>query len=92
MQFAPVLWTVWFALFLLLIIVNIIAGRFARDEDDQLLLHDSMEHVRQEQAVIVARLNKVEPLKRILVWMLGAMTVVVAGYYLMDVYHQLFNL
>jgi len=24
--------------------------------------------------------------------MLGAMTVVVAGYYLMDVYHQLFNL
>ena len=92
MQFAPVLWTVWFALLLLFIIVNIVAGRFARDEDDPLLLHESMDHVRREQAVIVARLNKVQPFKRALLWMLGAMTIVVAGYYVMDIYRQLFSM
>lgn len=88
MQFAPVMWVVWSALLLLFIVVNLISGRFARDEDDQLILQDSLEHVRQEQADIVARLNRIEPLKRTLMWLVIAMTVVVIGYYALNIYHQ----
>ena len=89
MHFAPLMWVVWSALFLLFVAVKLIADRMARDEDDELILHESLDHVRQEQAAIVARLNRVEPLKRTLMWLVIAMTVVVLGYYALDIYRQL---
>lgn len=89
MHFAPLMWVVWSALLLLFVAVKLIADRVARDEDDELILHEAMDHVRQEQAAIVARLNRVEPLKRTLMWLVIAMTVVVIGYYALDVYRQL---
>ena len=89
MHFLPVMWLVWSALLILFILVSLISGRIARDEDDELILHDSLDHLRQEQATIAARLHRVEPLKRTLLWLLGAASVVMIGYYLMDIYHQL---
>ena len=89
MQFAPVMWVVWSALLLLFAIVHVIVGRLARDEDDEVILHDSLDRVRQEQAAITARLERVEPVKRALMWLLVAMTLVVIAYYALDVYRQL---
>ncbi len=89
MQFAPVMWVVWSALLLLFAIVHVIVGRLARDEDDEVILHDSLDRVRQEQAAITARLERVEPVKRTLMWLLVAMTLVVIAYYALDVYRQL---
>jgi len=89
MHFAPVMWVVWSALMLLFAIVHVIAGRIARDEDDEVILDDSLDRVRQEQAAITARLDRVEPVKRTLMWLLVAMTLVVIAYYALDVYRQL---
>jgi hypothetical protein len=36
----------------------------------------------------VAKVAKVEPVKRLVLWALGAMTVVVLGYYVMDIIRQ----
>ncbi len=89
MHLLPMIWVVWCALLLLFTVVSLIAGRLARDEDDELILHESLDHVRQEQAAIVARLHRVEPLKRMLMWLLLAVTLVVIGYYALDIYRHL---
>ncbi|MFP5277077.1 MAG: hypothetical protein ACLGPM_08175 [Acidobacteriota bacterium] len=83
------IWVVWCVLLLLFTVVSLIAGRLARDEDDELILHESLDHVRQEQAAIVARLHRVEPLKRMLMWLLLAVTLIVIGYYALDIYRHL---
>ncbi len=89
MHLLPMIWVVWCALLLLFTVVSLIAGRLARDEDDELILHESLDHVRQEQAAIVARLHRVEPLKRMLMWLLLAVTLIVIGYYALDIYRHL---
>ncbi len=89
MHLLPMIWVVWCVLLLLFTVVSLIAGRLARDEDDELILHESLDHVRQEQAAIVARLHRVEPLKRMLMWLLLAVTLIVIGYYALDIYRHL---
>lgn len=84
----PGIWVVWGLLLLLFLALKVYANRLSRDEDDQLVLDDSFEHVRAEQAAIVARLNKVQPLMRTVVILLCVMTVVVIGYYVFDAIRQ----
>ncbi len=86
--FVPVMWVLWGALVLLLFGLKIYSDRLARDEDDQLVLDEAFEHVKAEQAVIVAKVHKVEPLRKAVLWMAGAMTVVVIGYYVVDMISQ----
>lgn len=73
---------------LLFLALKVYTGRLSRDEDDQLVLDDSFEHVRAEQAAIVARLNKVQPLQRTVLVLLCVMTVFVIGYYVVDAIRQ----
>lgn len=91
MQLALILWIIWGILLLLTIIVKIYAARTSRDEDDQLVLQDSFDNVKAEQAAIASRLHKVQPLQNALWWLLGAMTLVVIGYYGFDVFRQLYQ-
>ena len=84
----PVMWSVWGALVLFLIALKVYASRLTRDEDDQIILDDSFNHVRAEQASIVARVNKIQPLQRAAMWLAGAMTLVVVAYYAIDFMNQ----
>lgn len=84
----PGMWVVWGLLVLLFLALKVYTGRLSRDEDDQLVLDDSFEHVRAEQAAIVARLNKVQPLQRTVLVLLCVMTVFVIGYYVVDAIRQ----
>lgn len=84
----PGMWVVWGLLLVLFLALKVYAGRLSRDEDDQLVLDDSFDHIREEQAAIVARLNKVQPLMRIVLVLLCIMTAVVIGYYVMDAIRQ----
>jgi uncharacterized membrane protein YjfL (UPF0719 family) len=86
--FAPVLWSVWGGVVLLLIILKVYSGRLARDEDDQIILDDSFNHVRNEQAAIIEKVHKIEPVQRVAMWAAIAMTVVVIGYYIVDILNQ----
>ena len=85
MTFVPVMWTVWGVSLLLLAALKLYIGRMTRDEDDQLVLDESFSRVKQEQAEIMAKVNKIAPLLRANMWLVGAMTVFVVGYYVRDV-------
>jgi anaerobic C4-dicarboxylate transporter len=86
--FVPVMWSIWGLLVVLLAAVNLYASRLARDEEDQIFLSEGFTEERSAQAAIAEKVNKIEPYKRLALWMLGAMTVFVVGYYIFDVIRQ----
>ena len=86
--FAPVMWSVWGAFVLLFIVVKIFTGRVARDEDSQIFLGDAMQKEKFAQAAIVEKVNKIEPVRKATLVLVGLSTVFVVGYYLFDIYKQ----
>jgi len=86
--FVPIMWSVWGVLVLLVLVLKIYSGRLTRDEDDQIILDDSFDRVKNEQAAIVAKVHKIEPITRVALWFAGGMTVVVVVYYAIDFYRQ----
>ena len=83
--FVPVMWSVWGVLVLLMICLKIYAGRLTRNEDDQLILDDSFDNVKAEQAAIMAKVAKLEPVLRIVFWLAVAATLLVIVYYVRDI-------
>jgi hypothetical protein len=88
MSSVPVMWVVWGVLLLVFIAFKVYVSRISQNEDDQLVLHDSSDHVRKEQEAIMAQLEKTKPVGRTLLGLLGVMTIYVAGYYVVDIVHQ----
>ncbi len=86
--FVLVMWAVWAAFVLLVLVLKIYAGRLSRDEDDQLVLDEAFSHVKTEQAAIMARVHRIQPIQRAVLILTGAMTLVIIGYYVMDVINQ----
>jgi anaerobic C4-dicarboxylate transporter len=86
--FVPVMWSIWGVLVVLLAAVNLYASRLAKDEEDQIFLSEGFAQERSAQAAIAERVHKFEPMKRLALWMLGAMTVFVVCYYIFDVIRQ----
>jgi hypothetical protein len=86
--FVPVMWVIWGLLVLLMLALKIYTGRLSRDEDDQLILDDAFDNLKTEQAAIVARVNKVQPLRKASMWLAVAATVFVIGYYVWDIFGQ----
>jgi hypothetical protein len=82
------MWSVWGLFVILLAVVNLYASRLGRDEEDQLFLGESFDHEKSAQAAILAKVNKVQPFKRLALGLVGAMTLFVVAYYVLDVIHQ----
>jgi hypothetical protein len=90
MTLVPVMmWTVWGALVVCLAALFIYRMNLTRDEDDQIVLDDSFDNIKNQQAAIVAKVNKLEPWVRSFLWLVGIMTVVVIAYYVHDIMSQL---
>jgi ribosomal 50S subunit-associated protein YjgA (DUF615 family) len=68
--------------------LKIYTGRLTRDEDDQLVLDSAFDRIKNEQAAIVAKVEKIEPLRKAALWLVVAATVFVIGYYVFDVVQQ----
>jgi hypothetical protein len=83
-----VLWSVWGVLIVLLVGLKLYCDKVSQDEDDQIVLDDAFEHVKAEQAAIVAKVHQVEPVRRVVMWLTAAMSLVVLGYYGMDILNQ----
>lgn len=88
MTMVPVMWAVWAALVLVLAALYIYRSRLERDEEDQIFLDDSFSHERAEQAAIVAKVNKIQPILRVSLILASLATVFVIGYYILDVVNQ----
>lgn len=88
MPIVPWMWIVWVALLIVFIAFRVYVYRMSRNEDDQLALQDSSAHLRQEQEAIAARLEGARPVGRAILAVFGAMTIYVAGYYVLDMVRQ----
>ena len=88
MAMVPVMWAVWAALVLILAALYLYRSRLERDEEDQIFLDDSFSQQRTEQAAIVAKVNKIQPVLRVSMILTSVATVFVIGYYVMDFMKQ----
>lgn len=89
MTFVPVMWTVWGALVVVMAALYVYRISLTRDEEGQIFLDDSFEHEKAAQAAIVAKVTKVEPLLKVMQWLVAAMTALVVLYYVHDILLQL---
>jgi hypothetical protein len=88
MTFVPAMWIVWVVLLLSSVILKLYVSRLGRNEDNELILLESSEHLRVEQADIHSRLHKVEPVQRAFLWVWGAASLFVLAHYVHDVVDQ----
>ena len=86
--FVPVMWSIWGLLVVLLAVVNLYQSRLARDEEDQIFLGEGFTEERSAQAAIADKVAKVEPVKKLALGLVGAMTLFVVGYYVFDIIRQ----
>jgi hypothetical protein len=89
MTFVPAMWIVWSAFVCFAAALYIYRSNLTKNEEDQIFLDDSFSHEQAEQAAIVARVAKVEPIVRIARWLVAGMTVIVVAYYVRDILLQL---
>jgi hypothetical protein len=82
------MWGIWGGLVVLLFAVHLYQSRLARDEDDEVFLGEGFENERAAQAEITAKVNKVEPVLKVLKWLVALATVFVIGYYIWDIINQ----
>jgi hypothetical protein len=88
MTFVPAMWIVWVVLLLLSVILKLYVSLLGRSEDNELILLESSEHLRLEQADIRSKLHKVEPIQRAFLWVWGAASLFVLVYYVHDMVNQ----
>jgi hypothetical protein len=82
------MWAVWGALVLILAGVWIYRSRLERDEEDQIFIDDAFSHEKVAQAAILERVNKVQPIMRVMLILTGVATLFVIGYYIFDIINQ----
>ena len=88
MSFVPTMWIIWGVLAALLAGLHVYKSRLERDEDDQLFLDDSFDHMKNAQAALVAKVHQIEPVERVALWLTVAATIFVIGYYVVDFLNQ----
>lgn len=88
MGIVSILWAVWGMSFAFMAGVTIFAARVGRNEEAQIFLADSSNRIKSDQDAILARVNKIRPLKLTALGIVVVMTVIVVGYYLFDIFHQ----
>ena len=86
--FVPAMWSTWGAVVLIYVVLHLYRSRLTRDEEDQIFLDDSFTHEQTAQAAIIAKVNNIEPLVRGSLWLVGAASLFVVVYYVMDIVKQ----
>jgi Tfp pilus assembly protein PilN len=81
---SPLVWmlTVWGVLTGVLVILLIYRGTLTMQEDDQLFLDDTKSQLQQDQAELIAKVNKINPFVKILGAASGIMFLVIAGMFI----------
>lgn len=88
MTFVPMMWSVWGVLVLFMAALFLYRSNLTRDEEDQIFLDDSFEHEKTAQAAIMTKVNKVQPVLRAAMALVGIATLFVIGYYVLDIVNQ----
>jgi hypothetical protein len=83
-----IMWAVWAAFVLLMLALKMYTDRLARDENDQLTLDEAFDNLKTEQAAMMAKVNQLKPIRRVVLGLTGVMSLVVVSYYVLDVVNQ----
>jgi Tfp pilus assembly protein PilN len=86
--FVPMMWALWFVLILVFVALSVYISHLAKNEEDQLYLYESSSHVKAEQDAMLARVQRIEPFKRIALALAALMTLFVIGYYVLNMVNQ----
>ncbi len=89
MTFVPVMWAVWAALVVISSALYLYRSRLTRDEENQVFLDDSFNEEKVAQEAIVAKVNKIQPVLHLTLWILAAVTLFVIVYYILEFIHRL---
>ena len=81
---SPLIWLliVWGVLTAILIVLLIYRSTLTMQEDDQLFLNESESHMQTEQTELLAKVNRITPLVKILGALSGVMILVIAGLFI----------
>ena len=82
MSLMTVLLTVWGVLTGVLVLLLIYRSTLAMHEDDQLFLDDCESHMQAEQADVIKRLNRIQPIVRVLGAGCGLLILIIGGLWL----------
>jgi hypothetical protein len=77
----PVMLVVWGVLALITGLLYAYRSSLTRDEEDQLFLDEAFDHEKAAQALILAKVSRIEPAIRASLILTVTMTVVVIGYH-----------
>ncbi|HTA81058.1 MAG TPA: hypothetical protein VK720_15995 [Terracidiphilus sp.] len=88
MPLAPILWATWSVLVAITAALYVYRSNLTKDEEDQLFLDESFDHVKNAQAAIVAKVNKIQPYLRLALVLAGVATLSVIAYYVVDFMNQ----
>ena len=90
-MFVPAMWITWGTLVTITLVLSVFRSRLERDEEDLLFLGDSLPQEKAQQAEIVAKVNRMQPIMRVSISATALMSAFVILYYLRDIYVQLFG-
>ena len=88
MTIVPVMWSVWGVFVVLAAALYLYRSTLTKDEDDQIYLDEAFSHEKSAQESIIAKVNKIQPLIRVSIWLVAISTVFVIGYYILDIINQ----
>ena len=89
MGMMPVAWIVWAGVITFLLILLVYRSNLTRYEEDQIFLDDSGSHQKKEQEDLLARVNKIQPLIRVVTGVTCVLTAGILGVYVWDALQHL---
>jgi hypothetical protein len=89
MSYMYVFWIVWAVILTFLLILLGYRSNLTRYEEDQIFLDDAGSHLKKEQEEILVKVNKVQPLIRVVGTVTGVLTVGIIGLYVWDALQHL---
>ena len=88
MSIMLILWIVWAVVLVALLALLAYRGTITRYEEDQLFLDPAASHQQQEQTQIVQKVNKIQPLVRIMTGATCVLSATIIGIYVWDAISQ----
>lgn len=85
----PVLLTVWAVLTGCFLVLLVYRGQLTRYEDEQLFLNDDARTGEREQSKIVQRINRIQPVVRVVGAAAGIVTACAVGIYVWDAWQRI---
>lgn len=89
MGYMPVIWIVWAAIITVLLVLLVYRSNLTRYEEDQIFLDDAANHQKKEQEDLLVRVNKIQPVIRVVMGVTCVLTVGIVGVYVLDAVQHL---